>query len=98
MIIHSNGDRHIIQPILEKLDYLKYFEEVKIGNEFGILKPDPAMLLDLMKRKDYKPEDLVYWGDNEVDKQYAENAGIDYVVTNTSFPRKDLVSIFTSQK
>lgn len=98
MIIHSNGDRHIIQPILEKLDYLKYFDEVVLGNEFGVLKPDPAMLLDLMRRKDYKPEDLVYWGDNEVDKQYAENAGVDYVVTNTSFPRKDLVSIFTSQK
>ncbi len=94
--IHSNGDRHIIQPILEQLDYLKYFLEITFGNEFGISKPDPAMLFDLMKRKNYKSEELIYWGDNEVDKQYAENAGIDYVITDTSFPREKLFDIFNN--
>ncbi len=42
-------------------------------------KPAPGMLLDLMRRLGSRPEETVYVGDDDVDRQAAEAAGVRFI-------------------
>jgi len=48
-------------------------------------KPAPGMLLDLMHRLGYRPEDTTYVGDQESDRQAAEAAGVRFVWASDFF-------------
>lgn len=42
-------------------------------------KPQPGMLLDIMKRLDYAPSDTIFVGDSETDEQAAIAAGVQFI-------------------
>lgn len=50
-------------------------------------KPFPGMILALMERLGFAPEDTVYIGDNESDRKAAEAAGVEFVDADEFFLR-----------
>jgi D-glycero-D-manno-heptose 1,7-bisphosphate phosphatase len=50
-------------------------------------KPRPGMLLDLMQRLGYDPDETVFIGDSETDLQAAEAAGVEFEWADTFFFR-----------
>ncbi len=66
--------------------------EVTIGNSDAVRrKPDPDMLLRILKKLDLTPKEAVYIGDSEVDIQTAKNAGMPCISVAWGFRTKDFL-------
>lgn len=69
-------------PVLNRTGLIKYMDDM-IGAKgpHGVFpyKPNPAMLFELIKRFNLKPENAVYLGDSDVDAETAINAGIKFI-------------------
>lgn len=50
-------------------------------------KPGPGMLITLMNRLGFTPEDTIFIGDSEADCQAAEAAGVKFIHADTFFRR-----------
>ncbi|MCP4761177.1 MAG: HAD family hydrolase [archaeon] len=73
----SNYDHHpVLQTLIKKLNIQKYFDVITISSELGIKKPDPAIFSPAIKITGFKPEEIIYVGDSEVDIIGAKSAGI----------------------
>lgn len=64
-----------------------------LGQRAGIpVKPDPAIVLDILQRTQTAPADTLYVGDSGVDMQTAQRAGVCSVGVTWGFrPREELV-------
>lgn len=49
-------------------------------------KPNPGMLIKLMKHFRVKREEVLFVGDRQVDEEAAQNASVDFMYANTFFP------------
>ena len=63
-----------------------------LGQREGIpVKPDPAIVHDILKETGIRPEDVLYVGDSGVDMQTARNAGVEACGVTWGFrPRTEL--------
>lgn len=83
------------QAATEKL-IAHYFPEIRFTAVFGQreginVKPDPAIVFDILKPANIKKEDVLYVGDSGVDMQTAANAGITACGVTWGFrPRTEL--------
>ncbi len=50
-------------------------------------KPKPGMLLSLMERLGYSADDTIYIGDQESDRQAAQEAGVEFIHADDFFER-----------
>ncbi len=84
--IVTNRDKATLDKILKHHDMAKYFDNViSCVDLLESLKPDPKAF-EIVREKDIKlkrnleRENYIYIGDSEVDKKFAQNAGIDYMI------------------
>lgn len=72
----TNGGYEVQNRKLELLGLHDYFDEIIISREFGVDKPAPEPFIEMAKRLDAEPEELLYIGDNPLnDVEGSRNAG-----------------------
>jgi len=67
------------------LGLLKFFDEVICGDDVINPKPEPEMLLKLLKKLNKKAEEALFIGDGERDLIASKRAGIDFILVNWGF-------------
>jgi len=91
MAVASNKPARFSRLILEAKGVARYFAAIGGPDARTPTKPDPTMLLRIMKRLRRRPEETVVVGDMEVDAEMARAAGCRVVlVPGGSQPREEL--------
>lgn len=84
MAIVSNKNMDAVRELNEI--YFSEYISLAVGDTAGVRrKPYPDSVLHAMQLLDSRKEHTVYVGDSEVDKETAENAGMDYVLVSWGF-------------
>lgn len=76
MIVLSNKRLEFIQLILEQHKVARLFKEILGEDNSACLKPDPGVVLELLKKYQVKPERALLVGDMTIDIETGKNAGI----------------------
>lgn len=74
--------------ILEKNGLTKYFDNVISCLDEGHEKPDPYCLLKLIEKYDEPKDNYIYFGDSKTDHDFAQNAGIDFIIIDQYLNQK----------
>ncbi|MEK6567802.1 MAG: HAD family hydrolase [Candidatus Omnitrophota bacterium] len=74
--IASNRPTEFTHIILRRLGLRKYFDYVLCADKLPQGKPNPEIILRIMKRLKAKPEQVMYVGDMVIDVETARNAGV----------------------
>jgi len=83
--ICSNKPDDLCHKLLNDLGVLEYFDVI-LGSGSGLpRKPDPAPLLEVIKRLGSLPEAALYVGDSATDVKTARAAGVDVVLVNYGY-------------
>ena len=82
------------RKFVDAFDWTDLFKEV-LGAEEGFApKPEPAMLLELCRRLDVKPANVLYVGDTAMDAGMARNAGAPYAYAAYGYGPAESVAEF----
>lgn len=77
LVLLSNTDGFSVEPILEKFGMKKYFDEISLSYETGLLKTDVQSFDSILEKLNLKKEEVVMVGDSmESDILSAQKAGI----------------------
>ncbi len=63
------------QAVLRHLGWAETFEAVVGGDTLAVAKPDPAPLMEVLRRMDLALPEIAYIGDSETDAETASRAG-----------------------
>jgi phosphoglycolate phosphatase len=88
--ICTNRQYGSLQKILEKNKLTGYFDEVISCKDEGHEKPDPFCLTQLIEKVGADKSEFVYFGDSKVDYEFAEKAGIDFLIID-NYANKELL-------
>lgn len=77
MFIWSSNTRQTIEKTLEKFNILSKFKKLVTRNELTFIKPDPEGFFKIYNPKIPK-KNYLYIGDKNLDKEAAQNSGIDF--------------------
>ncbi|MFH1448051.1 MAG: HAD-IA family hydrolase [Candidatus Micrarchaeota archaeon] len=80
LAIVSNDNRSSLERKLGMFNITDYFSAIISENDVERVKPDPQPLLKAMELLGVTREEAVYIGDNEVDKEAGEAAGVKTVI------------------
>ncbi len=80
--IFSNRDKATLMGILKHNNLTECFTNIISCVEAGHEKPDPYCLKKLIKQSGLTKKDFIYFGDSKTDSQFAQAAGIDYVIVD----------------
>ena len=87
----AEGSLHII---LNKNRIGQYFDNVISCKDAGHEKPDPYCLTQLLEKyPNIKKEDVIYFGDSKTDAEFAQNAGVDYLVIDHYLNKKQFFTL-----
>lgn len=90
MAIVSNKNMDAVRE-LNRL-YFKAYIELAVGERQGVRKkPFPDSVNQAVKELGADKEHVLYVGDSEVDKETADNAGVDCVLVSWGFRDKDML-------
>lgn len=81
----TNRDKETLDKILKHHEIGHYFDNIISCVDLKKLKPDPTAFDIVMERdkelnRNIERSNYIYIGDSEVDKKFAQNAGIDYLI------------------
>lgn len=76
----SNSSSEYLRNELKKYDLEKYFDEIVISSEVGLIKPEPAIFEHIMEKLRARPEECIFTDDNPRHVLAAETLGIRSVV------------------
>jgi putative hydrolase of the HAD superfamily len=62
----TNGDSEVQRSKLKLLNLENSFDEIIVGGEFGVNKPDPSIFKEMSKRLSIPANQLIYVGDHPV--------------------------------
>jgi len=85
LAIATNAYRISARQALAYLDIKGYFDITVCGDEVQWAKPHPDMLYKILDELHLKPEDAIFIGDGERDREASKNAGIDYIMVHWGF-------------
>lgn len=88
----TNRTMALLDQVLKANNISQYFDEVISCVDEGYKKPNPYCLLDIMRRTEIPIEQFIYFGDSEVDSQFAQNAGIEHIIFDQYMNNKNLFS------
>lgn len=88
--ICTNRTKQTLVPILEQNGVIDYFDTIISCVDEGYKKPDPKCLHDIIEASGDSADDFIYFGDSEVDRDFAENSGIEYIIFDQYLNNKDL--------
>ena len=66
-------------------DLEKYFDEIVISSEIGLIKPEPAVFEHILQKLEVKPEECIFTDDNPKHTDAATKTGI-HCIVYTSVP------------
>ena len=90
MRIVSNKGQGAVSELHD--EYFKDFVDFSLGETpMYRKKPAPDMVWEALKRLGCAKEDAIYVGDSEVDKQTADNAGLDAALVTWGFRDRDFL-------
>jgi len=95
LAIATNAYRISTRQSLIYLDIVDYFDAVACSDEVARGKPYPDMLYKILDELDIKPQEAIFVGDGERDKEASKNAHIDYIMVHWGFSthkKEDAVS------
>jgi 2-phosphoglycolate phosphatase len=75
----TNKPMHLTQPLLEKLEWLPFFDFICGGDSFVHRKPHPLPILNALAALQTEPQNALFIGDTEVDAQAAQAAYVHMV-------------------
>lgn len=78
--ICTNRVTETMIPILKYNNIYDYFDTITSCIDAGAKKPDPQCLRQLISKYDDDQSEFIYFGDSEVDREFAKNGGIDFIV------------------
>lgn len=90
LYICTNRTKSLLDLVLDYNGIGKYFDEVISCNDLGYKKPNPFCLNDLVRRSHIRLEKFIYFGDSEIDADFARNAGIEFVIFDQYLNNKTL--------
>lgn len=100
--ICTNRTTETLIPILKNNQINKYFDNIISCADEGHKKPEPTCLLALIKKYGNKKESFIYFGDSEVDCQFAKNSKIDFIIFDQYLNEKNLfkklINLFLEEK
>lgn len=100
--ICTNRSKKLLMPILEHNEISEYFDEVISCVDEGYKKPNPKCLLDIITREKTDKDEFIYFGDSEIDSQFAKNAGIEFIIFDQYLNNKNLfkklINLFLEEK
>ncbi|HPR64643.1 MAG TPA: HAD family hydrolase [Thermoanaerobaculia bacterium] len=76
--VASNSPAGILRTILENGGLIPYFEVILSSEEVLRPKPDPDILLEVLRRMNLSAEQVLFVGDSPYDKAAASAAGIEF--------------------
>jgi phosphoglycolate phosphatase len=85
MAVLTNKPVAPARALVEALDLAPFLETVVGGDGPWPRKPDPASLMDLMRRFDAPPEGTVLVGDSRIDLETAHAAGVPLLLARWGF-------------
>ncbi|MFC1697781.1 HAD family hydrolase [Nanoarchaeota archaeon] len=89
LILLSNTDGFLIQKILKKYDMEKYFEQIVLSCNIGMLKPNPDIFKLILEKNKLKKEEVVMVGDSMIsDIEGAKEVGIKGILIDLDNPEK----------
>ena len=103
-ILHMCTNRPLssLIPALKFNKITKYFDTIVSCLDEGHKKPDPKCLLDIIQKSGDTKEDFIYFGDSEIDCQFARNGGIDFIIFDQYLNEKNLfkklINMFLEEK
>lgn len=90
MAIVSNKGQGAVSELHD--EYFKDYVDFSLGETpMYRKKPAPDMVWEALKRLGCAKEDAIYVGDSEVDKETADNAGLDVALVTWGFRDRDLL-------
>ena len=78
VVVVSNGRRHSIETILNKLQILDYVDYLITAEDVKLSKPNPDPYLKALELSKIEPNKCLVFEDNEVGFQAAKSAGLTY--------------------
>lgn len=98
----TNRPMSSLTPALKYNKITKYFDTIVSCLDEKHRKPDPKCLLDIIKASGDKKDDFIYFGDSEIDCQFARNSGVDFIIfdqyVNEKNLFKKLINMFLEEK
>ncbi len=88
--ICTNRKKELLMNVLNANNIAGYFDEVISCVDMGYKKPNPYCLVDLIQRSGKSIDEFIYFGDSEVDSQFAQNANIDHIIFDQYMNNKNL--------
>lgn len=88
--ICTNRRKKLLMNVLKTNNIAGYFDEVISCVDMGYKKPNPYCLVDLIQRSGKSIDEFIYFGDSEVDSQFAQNANIDHIIFDQYMNNKNL--------
>lgn len=86
----TNRLKDLMEKILKANHIRPYFEEVISCIDAGYRKPNPYCLTKLIEESGDSKVEFIYFGDSEVDAQFATNANIDHIIFDQYLNNKNL--------
>ncbi|MBI2414507.1 HAD-IA family hydrolase [candidate division WWE3 bacterium] len=90
LYVCTNRSKDLMTKVFEASQILPYFDEVISCVDSGYKKPNPYCLIDLIKRSGMPANEFIYFGDSEIDSQFAQNAEIDHIIFDQYLNNKNL--------
>ncbi|KAB2967587.1 MAG: HAD-IA family hydrolase [Thermoanaerobaculia bacterium] len=82
----TNKPERATRRILEHFGWTSHFRHVIGGDTPGARKPSPDGLLEIARRLDLAPRELILVGDSPIDLETAAAAGASFVLVEWGFP------------
>jgi phosphoglycolate phosphatase-like HAD superfamily hydrolase len=78
--VFSNRQTSSLTSILKHSGLHELLDNIISCSDLGHEKPDPFCLNELVKKYNDTKDSFIYFGDSKTDKEFAESAGIDYLI------------------
>ena len=88
--ICTNRTKTLMQEVLKYNNIYGYFDDVISCIDAGFKKPNPYCLNELIRKSGMNSSEFIYFGDSEVDSQFAQNANIDHIIFDQYLNNKNL--------
>ncbi len=83
--VATNAYRQSALQTLGWVGVISYFEIIRCADDVPASKPDPQMLLDILKHCDCSAKEAIMIGDSLKDKEAADRAGIETILVDWGF-------------
>ena len=87
--VATNRGKSLV-PLLEMLEMKDLFDVLVTSNDVARTKPDPECVSIILKRFGVKPDEVLYVGDSDVDRETAARAGTRFAAYQNAPLRADL--------